>query len=146
MLIPAIGFWHFLTISKDSTMVNPKERRNYPRAKIRLPVVKMVGNVLVNGEIQDLSLGGAFIRCPEMANTEDKFHMVISAKGRLMSIIGEVVWQDVNKINNETTLRGIGVQFKQIFSGDRRFLREVIASHHSYKLTAWLPRMLRTNR
>ena len=146
MLIAAIGFWHFLSISKDSTMVNPKERRNYPRAKIRLPVVKMAENGLVNGEIQDLSLGGAFIRFPEMANTEDKFHMVISAKGRLMSIIGEVVWQDVNKIHNETTLRGIGVQFKQIFSGDRRFLREVIASHHSYKLNAWLPRMLRTNR
>ena len=146
MLIPAIGFWHFLTISKDSTMVNPKERRNYPRAKIRLPVVKMARNGLVNGEIQDLSLGGAFIRCPEITNTEDKFHMVISAKGRLMSIIGEVVWQDVNKINNETSLRGIGVQFKQIFSGDRRFLREVIASHPSNKLTAWLPRILRTNR
>jgi len=127
-------------------MVNPKERRNYPRAKIKLPVVKMVGNGLVNGEIQDLSLGGAFIRCPEMANTEDKIHMVISAEGRLMSIIGEVVWQEVNKINNKTTLRGMGVRFKQIFSGDRRFLREVIASHQSKKLAAWLPRILRTNR
>jgi len=127
-------------------MLNRKERRNYPRAKIKLPVVKMAGNGLVKGEIQDLSLGGAFIRCPEMANTKDKFHMVISAKGRLMSIIGEVVWQDVNKINKKTTLRGMGVRFRQIFSGDRRFLREVIASHHSNKLTAWLPRILRTNR
>jgi c-di-GMP-binding flagellar brake protein YcgR len=127
-------------------MVNPKERRNYPRAKIKLPVVKMAGTGLVNGEIQDLSLGGAFIRCQEMANTKEKFHMVISAKGRLISIIGEVVWEDVNEINNKTTLRGIGVRFKQIFSGDRRFLREVIASHHRKKLTAWLPRILRTNR
>lgn len=127
-------------------MVNPKERRNYPRIKIKLPVVKMAGNGLVNGEIQDLSLGGAFIRCPEMADTKEKFHMVISAKGRLMSIIGEVVWQDLNEMNKETTLRGIGVRFRQIFSGDRRFLREVIASHHSNRLTAWLPRIRRTNR
>jgi len=127
-------------------MVNPKERRNYPRIKIKLPVVKMAGNGLVNGEIRDLSLGGAFIRCPEMLNTKDKFHMVISAKGRLMSIIGEVVWEDVKKINNKTTLRGMGVRFTQIFSGDRRFLREVIASHHRNKLTAWLPRILKTNR
>jgi len=127
-------------------MVNPKERRNYPRVKIKLPVVKMGGNGLVNGEIEDLSLGGAFICCTEMPNTEDKFHMVISAEGRLISIIGEVVWKDVNKSNSETTLRGIGVRFKQMFSGDRRVLREVIASHHSNKLTAWLPRILRTNR
>jgi len=127
-------------------MVNPRERRNYPRIKIKLPVVKMAGNGLVNGEIRDLSLGGAFIRCPEMLNTKDKFHMVISAKGRLMSIIGEVVWEDVKKINNKTTLRGMGVRFTQIFSGDRRFLREVIVSHHRNKLTAWLPRILKTNR
>ena len=127
-------------------MVNHQERRNYPRVKIKLPVVKMAGNGLVNGEIQDLSLGGAFIRCPVMVNSNEKFHMVISAKGRLMSIIGEVVWQDVNKVNNETTIRGMGVRFRQIFSGDRRFLREVIASHHSNKLTAWLPKILRTNR
>jgi c-di-GMP-binding flagellar brake protein YcgR len=139
-------FWHFLNTRKDQNMVNPKERRNYPRVKIKLPVVKMAGNGLLNGEIRDLSMGGAFIRCQEMLNSKDKFHMVISAKGRLMSIIGEVVWQDVNKINNKTTMRGMGVQFRQVFSGDRRFLREVIASHHSNKLTAWLPRLRKTNR
>jgi c-di-GMP-binding flagellar brake protein YcgR len=127
-------------------MVDRKERRNYPRAKIKLPVVKMAGDGLVNGEIQDLSLGGAFILCPEMANATDKFHMIISAKGRLMSIIGEVVWQDVNKINKKNALRGVGVRFRQIFSGDRRFLREVIASHHRNKITTLLPRILRTNR
>jgi c-di-GMP-binding flagellar brake protein YcgR len=127
-------------------MLNRKERRNYPRAKIKLPVVKMTGNGLVNGEIQDLSLGGAFIRCPEMVNSKEKFHMVISAKGRLMSAIGEVVWKDINRSNKNNTLRGIGVRFRQIFNADRRFLRDVIARHHSRKITAWLPRILRTNR
>jgi hypothetical protein len=63
-----------------------------------------------------------------------------------MSIIGEVVWQDVNKINNKNAMGGMGVQFRQVFSGDRRFLREVIASHRSNKLTAWLPRLRKTNR
>jgi c-di-GMP-binding flagellar brake protein YcgR len=127
-------------------MVNDKERRNYPRVKIKLPIVKMTGNSLVKGEIQDLSVGGAFIRCPEMVNTKDKFHMVISARGRLMSIIGEVVWQEVDKNRHKTTLPGMGVRFKQILNGDRRFLREIIASHYSNKLTSWLPRRLRTNR
>ena len=125
-------------------MSNHEERRNYPRAKIKLPVVKMAGDDLVNGEIQDLSLGGAFIRCPIMVKTKDKFHMVISARGRLVSIIGEVVWQDLNKINHKAKMHGMGVQFKQIFSGDRRFLREAIASHHRNRL--WLARILRTNR
>lgn len=127
-------------------MVNPQERRNYPRVKIKLPVVKMAGDGLLSGEIRDLSMGGAFIRCREVFDTKEKFHMVMTAKGRLMSIIGEVVWQDVHKSSNKTTLKGMGVQFRHIFSGDRQFLRELIASHHSNKLTAWLPRLRRTNR
>ena len=127
-------------------MVNPQERRNYPRVKIKLPVVKMAGDGLLSGEIRDLSMGGAFIRCREAFDTKEKFHMVITAKGRLMSIIGEVVWQDVNKSSNKSTFQGVGVQFHHIFSGDRQFLRELIASHQGNKLTAWLPRLWRTNR
>jgi hypothetical protein len=127
-------------------MANRKERRKHPRAKIKLPVVKTAGNGLVNGETRDLSMGGAFIRCREMLNTNDKFHMVISARGRLMSIIGEVVWQDIQEINNKSIIRGMGVRFRNIVSGDRWFLRELIASHHANKLTAWLPRLPKTNR
>ena len=127
-------------------MANRKERRNHPRAKIKLPVVKKAGNGLVNGEIRDLSMGGAFIRSREMLNTNEKFHMVISVRGRLMSIIGEVVWQEFKKINNESSMRGMGVQFRSICSGDRWFLRELIASHLANKLTAWLPRLWKANR
>ena len=127
-------------------MVNGKERRNYPRVKIKLPVLKKAGNGLVKGEIRDLSLGGAFIRCPDITNTKAEFQMVISTRGRLMSIIGEVVWQEANKNRHKTTFPGMGVRFKQILNGDRRFLREIIASHYSNRLTAWFPIILRTNR
>ena len=126
-------------------MVNGRERRSHPRVKVKLPVVKMAGNGLVKGEIQDLSLAGAFICCPEMANTKDEFHMVISTKGRLMSIIGEVVWQEVNKNKHKKTIPGMGVRFKQILNGDRSFLREIIASHCSNRVASWLPKILRTN-
>ena len=121
-------------------MSNPKERRYYPRTKVKLPVVRMAGNDLVDCEIEDLSLGGAFIRCSAMPNGKDTFHMVISAKGRLISVTGEMVWKDVKKLNNQTTFRGMGVRFGQLLIGDRQFLRDVIAKHHKNKLTAWLPK------
>ena len=128
------------TLSKDYNMSNPKERRSYPRTKIKLPVVKMVGDALVDGEIEDLSLGGAFIRCSAMPNAEDTFHMVISAKGRLISLTGEMVWKDVQKLNSQTRFRGMGVHFNKLLIGDRQFLRDVIAKHHKNKFTAWLPK------
>ena len=121
-------------------MSNPKERRYYPRTNVKLPVVRMAGNDLVDCEIEDLSLGGAFIRCSVMPNGNDNFHMVISAKGRLISLTGEMVWKDVQKSNNQTTFRGMGVRFSQLLSGDRQFLRDVIAKHHKKKFTAWLPK------
>jgi hypothetical protein len=121
-------------------MSNPNERRHYPRTKVKLPVVKMVENDLVDGEIEDLSLGGAFIRCSAMPNGKDTFHMVISAKGRLISLTGEMVWKDVQEFNDQTMFRGMGVRFQQLLVGDRQFLRDVIAKNHKHKLTAWLPK------
>jgi hypothetical protein len=126
-------------------MVNGRERRSHPRVKIKLPVVKKTDNGLIKGEIQDLSLAGAFICCSEMAKTKDEFHMVISTKGRLMSIIGEVVWLEVNKNKHKKSIPGMGVRFKQILNGDRSFLRQIIASHYSNRVPSWLPRIFRTN-
>jgi len=72
-------------------MLNHEERRHSPRSNIKLPVVMIASESIVDGEIQDISLGGAFIRCPTMPNPKDSFHMVITSKGRLISIIAEVV-------------------------------------------------------
>ncbi|TRO46032.1 PilZ domain-containing protein [Candidatus Bathyarchaeota archaeon] len=110
-----------------SSMFNPKERRHYPRSNIKLPVVMIAGESLVDGEIQDISLGGAFIRCPTMPNPKDSFHMVISSKGRLISIIAEVVWSDGHKFKRKAALSGIGVRFRRLLHGDRRFIANMVA-------------------
>jgi hypothetical protein len=128
------------TSSKDENMSNPNERRYYPRIKVKLPVVRIAGKDLIDAEIEDLSLGGAFIRCSVMPNGKDNFHMVISAEGRLISVTGEIVWKDVQKLNNQTRFRGMGVRFRQLLIGDRQFIRDVIAKHHRNKFLAWLPR------
>jgi len=108
-------------------MLNPEERRHYPRSNIKLPVVMIAGESLVDGEIQDISLGGAFIRCPTMPNPKDSFHMVITSKGRLISIIAEVVWSDGLKFKGKAALSGIGVRFRRLLHGDRRFLANMVA-------------------
>jgi hypothetical protein len=66
--------------------------------------------------------------------------MVISAKGRLISLTGEMVWKDVQKLNSQTRFRGMGVRFNKLLIGERQFLRDVIAKHHKNKFTAWLPK------
>jgi len=87
----------------------------------------IAGESLVDGEIQDISLGGAFIRCPTMPNPKDSFHMVITSKGRLISIIAEAVWSDGHKFKGKAALSGIGVRFRRLLHGDRRFLANMVA-------------------
>ena len=121
-------------------MSDHPERRHYPRTKVKLPVVKKAGEDLVDGEIQDLSLGGAFIYFSAMPRLKKVFQMVISAKGRLISITAEIVWSDVQKSNDQTMLTGMGVRFRKVFNNDRRFLLEMIAKHQKNLFLSWLPR------
>lgn len=116
-------------------MFEQQERRQYLRAKVKLPVVMMTGNGLVDGEIQDLSLGGAFIHCLEMPNPRDNFSMVITTGGRLISVTAAVVWTGTQRFSNKNVLGGIGVRFKKIFTDDRRFLKDVIANHYKNKIS-----------
>ena len=122
-------------MSRNPNTFQQGERRQHHRAAVKLPVVMMAGDRLVDGQIQDLSLGGAFIQCSEMPNPGDNFSMVITAKGRLISVIAGVVWTGTQKLNNKNVLGGIGVRFKQILTDDRSFLRDVIASHYKKKIS-----------
>jgi hypothetical protein len=116
------------------------ERRHHPRVKIKLPVVGRTGNALVDGEIKDLSLGGAYILCPAVFEVNATFQVVISVAGRLVSIKVEMIWLDVRTLDNHTRMRGMGVRFRQIFNGDRSFLLDVITKRHQSRLVAWLSR------
>ena len=124
-------------------MLSPEERRHYPRSGIKLPVVMIAGEGLVDGEIQDISLGGAFIRCPTMPNPKDNFHMVITSKGRLISIIAEVVWSGGHKFNSEASSSGIGVRFRRLFHGDRRFIANMVADSSTMSSMAQLSRKIK---
>ena len=116
-------------------MFRQQERRQFHRATVKLPVVIMTGNSLIDGEIQDLSTGGAFIHCLEMPIPSDNFSMVITAEGRLVSVTAAVVWTGTQRFSNKNVLGGIGVRFKQIFTDDRRFLKDVIANHYKNKIS-----------
>ena len=116
-------------------MFEQHERRKYQRATVKLPVVIMTGDGLVDGEIQDLSLGGAFIHCLEMPNPSDNFSMVITAEGRFISVTAAVVWTGTQRSSNKNVLGDTGVGFKQIFINDRRFLKDVITKHYKKKVS-----------
>ena len=86
-------------------------------------------NGLVDGQTQNISLGGAFIRCPEKINLKDRFRLVMTTKDRLILVNAEVVWSNGHKSKSKSAYHEMGVRFTNISGNDRTFLSGVISSH-----------------
>ena len=106
-----------------------RENRQYPRAKIKWPVVMTTPDGLVDGQTQNLSLGGAFVRCREIPDLQNNFRMVITARERLILVNAEVIWSYGSQADGKSTAHGMGIRFTNMSSNDRTFLRSVISSH-----------------
>jgi hypothetical protein len=105
------------------------ENRRHPRAKIKWPVVMTSDSGLVDARTQNVSLGGAFIRCGQQANLEHNFRLVMTTKDRLILVNAEVVWTYGHGPVGRSNQRGMGVRFTKISGNDRSFLNTVIANH-----------------
>ena len=110
-------------------MAPKTESRRHPRAEIKWPVVMLTHNGLVDGKTENLSLGGAFIRFPEHPNVNHRLSLVITAKGRLISLTAEVVWSDTYRRGDKSRFCGIGLRFTKIMVSDRQYLNSAISKH-----------------
>ena len=106
-----------------------QENRRHRRVKIKWPVVMTTSNGLADGQTQNVSLGGAFIRCQEKINLEDRFRLVMTTKDRLILVNAEVVWSNGHKSEGKSAYHVMGVRFTNISGNDRTFLSGVISSH-----------------
>jgi c-di-GMP-binding flagellar brake protein YcgR len=82
---------------------------------------------LADGRTQNISLGGAFIRCSQAPKLEDNFRLVMTTKDRLILVNAEVVWSNGHKSEGKATHHEMGVRFTKLSSNDRSFLSGVIA-------------------
>jgi hypothetical protein len=105
------------------------ENRRHRRARIKWPVVMTTSNGLVDGQTQNVSLGGAFIRCPAKPDLEDNFRLVMSTKDRLVLVNAEIVWSNGRKSEGKSSYHEMGVRFTKLSGNDRTFLSTVISSH-----------------
>jgi hypothetical protein len=106
-----------------------RENRRHRRVRIKWPVVMTTSNGLADGRTQNISLGGAFIRCPEKPVLEENFRLVMSTKDRLILVNAEVVWSNGHKSEGKSTYHEMGIRFTKLSSNDRSFLSAVISKH-----------------
>ena len=88
------------------------EKRQHPRMPIRLPAIMVTAAVVIEGEIENISLSGAFIRCQKQLEPGER--LTVTAKlptNPSFSSHAEVVWSRMPRPEDEETSRGMGVKF-----------------------------------
>ncbi len=103
-----------------------RDRRGYPRAKLKWPVVIKSEEGSTEGVTRNITPDGCFITCRRPLKLNVVFDMAIKIPNTKSAIEakGEVVWSNIYGPDDEITPRGMGVRFIKISSEARKFIAQ----------------------
>ena len=121
-----------------------QERRLYPRAKIKWPVIVKTDEGSMDGVTSDVTPNGVFIHCQKPLRLNMVFEMAINIPNSEHSITAkaEVVWSNRWGPDDEISPRGMGVRFVKISSEARKFIARTAMNNLKSKEVA--PELLQT--
>jgi len=103
-----------------------KDRRGYPRARLKWPVVIQTDEGSTDGVTRNITPDGCFISCRRPLRLNVVFELVIKIPNSKSSIRAkaEVVWSNIYGPDDEITPRGMGIRFIDISSEARKFIAQ----------------------
>jgi c-di-GMP-binding flagellar brake protein YcgR len=99
--------------------MNVEERRKYPRIRVRWAVSIQAADGSSQGEIEDISLGGAFIICEKPPRPNDKVLLNYRDHSKQMQVIAQVAWTNHESESSRDKPTGVGVKFLQFLNNQR---------------------------
>ena len=103
-------------------MVPDAERRIYPRADIRWPVIIKTAQETIEAKLRNLGIGGAYIHCDRAPEPGEIVALTLKPPtGSSLEITAEVVWA------GKVLALGMGVRFVEISDEDRQFIEKTIS-------------------
>jgi len=105
------------------------EKRRYPRAEVNWPVTILTASGPIEGEVRNISSGGAFISCSEQPGLHETFRLVIKVPFERQYLLakGKVARSNLYDPDDRTLLRGVAVRFTDISESDRELLNRIVA-------------------
>ena len=121
-----------------------QERRDYPRAKIKWPVIVKTDTGTMDGVTTDLTPNGVFVHCQKPLRLNVVFEITIKIPNSEQTIEAkaEVVWSNRWGPDDEISPRGMGVRFVKISSEARKFIAR--AAMNNLKSKEGAPELLQT--
>jgi len=103
-----------------------EEKRKHPRIEINWPVLMETPDGIVEAEIKNISLGGAFICCKKPLPLEKVFRLtVIGPDNEHVEATAKVVWSNVNVPDEKIVNRGMGVRFIKMSDRHIQLVRQI---------------------
>ena len=88
------------------------ENRQHPRMPITLPARMVTAIGVMDGETENVSLHGAFIRSQKPLKPGERLFVIVTLPSNpSFNYHAEVVWSRVPRPNDEGTSPGMGVKF-----------------------------------
>jgi len=105
-------------------------RRRYPRAELRWPIVIKNNRGTIVGETKNIGVDGAFLFCPEPLKKREALRLFIMAPDRrALEILARVMWSNQNGSEEDVPPLGMGVRFEGISDEDRDFVSNLVSDH-----------------
>ena len=100
--------------------VSVKERRMDQRFQVRFPIHILAADGTRQGETEDMSLGGAFIRCDKPPPPDEKVLVTFeNPSGSMQYVLAKVAWTNLESEGNNDKPIGMGIQFMHFLSTPR---------------------------
>jgi Tfp pilus assembly protein PilZ len=100
-------------LKSNNKKMSEKEQRIHPRRQVRWSVSILAANGLRRGETEDISLGGAFIRCEKPPRPNEKVLLTFEDWSSSMRVFAQVAWTNLASEDSKDKPTGMGVQFLQ---------------------------------
>lgn len=109
---------------------NFTQRRAHPRVEVRWPVAMMTPEGDMDGTIENISAGGAYIRCGTPLFKKDLFILsILSQNGDNTWIGAEVVWIDIPPNDDSEVPIGMGIRFTNISPADLSVIDDAVSEY-----------------
>ena len=100
--------------------VSIKERRMDQRFQVRFPIHILAADGTRQGETEDMSLGGAFIRCDKPPPPDEKVLVTFeNPSGSMQYVLAKVAWTNLQSEGRSDKPIGMGIQFMDFLSTPR---------------------------
>jgi predicted DNA-binding protein len=108
--------------------VQKTQKRKHPRAEVSWPVNLITSQGLFDGEIKNISKGGALIQCRDLPEVEESLELSIEIPDHLLSISATVekVRLNIDERNLDLPMYDLAVRFSGIDVDQRTQLYDAI--------------------